>query len=62
MGSMVMPYTEQNEKYFLSSGEIDTFTMTKEELRQFLALEEIPVRIDGELQWSHSIDVAALSV
>ena len=60
IGSMIMPHTEQNEEFFLNSGTIETFSMSKEELHRFLALEEIPVLIDGELQWSQSVDAAAL--
>lgn len=60
LGSLVMPIVEGNENYFLSSGSIETFEMSKPELAQFLSLENIPVRIDGQLSWSHEVNVADL--
>jgi hypothetical protein len=57
MGSMTMPYIEQNEEYFLNSGSLDTFEMSKRDLHRFLELEDIPVRVNGELHWSRSIDL-----
>jgi hypothetical protein len=61
IGSMILPHTEQNGEFFLNSGIVGTFSMSEKELQRFLALENIPVLIDGELQWSYSTDVAALS-
>lgn len=58
MGTITIPYIEQNEEYFLSSGSLDTFELAEDELRRFLDLEDIPVRIDGKLSWSQSIDLS----
>jgi len=52
MGSLVMPYVERQDEYFLSSGVNTEFVMQKDELTQFLSLEEIPIRMNGELSWS----------
>ncbi|MFB6300396.1 MAG: hypothetical protein ABEH65_09065 [Halobacteriales archaeon] len=60
IGSMFIPYLQENETYFLSSGRLETFTLTAEELRSFLNREEIPVRIDDELAWSREIDPATI--
>ena len=60
MGSMVLPIVEGNDDYFLSSGRIHTFEMSKTELAQFLSLENIPVKIDGQLHWSRNLDVNEL--
>lgn len=60
MGSMRMPYVEQNDEYFLNSGALKTFEMSKQELRRFLELENVPVRVDGELFWSRYIDMEDL--
>ncbi|MFB6211252.1 MAG: hypothetical protein ABEI76_06920 [Halobacteriales archaeon] len=60
IGSMFIPYLQENETYFLSSGHLETFTLTAEELRSFLNREEIPVRIDGDLAWSRDLDPATI--
>jgi len=60
MGSLVIPIMEGNDSHFLSSGSLDTFEMSKPELAQFLSLENIPVKIDGQLYWSDSVDVEEL--
>ncbi len=60
MGSLVIPIIDGNKDYYLSSGSLDTFEMSKQELAQFLGLENIPVRIDGQLRWSGDINVETL--
>lgn len=60
MGTMFIPYIESNSEYFLCGGALGTFRLSRAELRRFLALENVPVRIDEELRWSHSIDAATL--
>jgi hypothetical protein len=62
MGSLVIPYLESNETHFLTSGELDTFELDADELRSFFALEDAPVRVAGELQWSMSLDLSDLGV
>ena len=60
LGSVVTPYIERVDQSFLSSGDIATFELSKSELRQFLDLEQVPVRIDGDLHWSQSVDLAEI--
>ena len=60
IGSIFMPYIEQNDDYFLTSGKIGPFELLEDELTHFLNMEEVPVRFDGELTWSSSIDVSTL--
>jgi hypothetical protein len=60
MGSMVMPAVEGNEEYYLNSGDAATFELSRGEVARYLSLEEIPVRIDGELAWSSELDVESL--
>jgi hypothetical protein len=60
IGSLVIPIIEGNNNHFLSSGSLDTFEMSKSELEQFLSLENIPVKIDGQLYWSDCVDVDEL--
>ena len=54
MGSLVMPYIGGNANYVLSSGR-KTFHLSRQELIEFLQLEDVPVRINGNLQWSNQI-------
>ncbi|QCC48929.1 hypothetical protein DV707_09785 [Halobellus limi] len=56
LGSLVSPYVSGNESHYLSSGTIDTFRLSHEELADFLALENIPVLINGRLRWSDTVD------
>lgn len=60
IGSLVIPLVDGNNSHFLSSGSLDTFEMSKIELEQFLSLENIPVKIDGQLYWSNRVDVDEL--
>ncbi|MFC7021284.1 hypothetical protein ACFQHP_16530 [Halomicroarcula sp. GCM10025743] len=57
LGTIFMPFLEATETYYLSSGTIDTFHVSRPELAQFLSMEEVPVRIDDELYWSTSVDL-----
>ncbi|MFB6161169.1 MAG: hypothetical protein ABEJ61_08340 [Haloferacaceae archaeon] len=59
-GSMIVPYVQGNDQYYLLSGVVDTFELDAEELAEFLSLETVPVRLDGELYWSDELDVDAL--
>lgn len=56
MGTMVMPYIKQNDEYFLSSGHIESFDVSQEELSNFLDQADGPVRADGALHWPHTVD------
>ncbi|WP_134671689.1 hypothetical protein [Halorussus marinus] len=60
MGTLIIPYIEQNETHFLTSGVDEEFSMGEDELRRFLSLEEVPIRFDGELRWSTDLSVEQL--
>jgi len=60
MGTLVMPYIERNDVHFLSSGTSEAFSLDADELDRFLSLEEVPVRVDGELRWSTELAVEKL--
>jgi hypothetical protein len=60
MGTVFIPYLESHNRYFLSGGSLETFKLSTAEVQQFLLLEDIPVRIEGELRWSHDIDIVEL--
>lgn len=57
LGSVVIPYIEDNDQYFLNSGTVRTFDLTRRELSQYLHLEDIPVVIDHSLSWSNDLSV-----
>ncbi|MFD1633817.1 hypothetical protein ACOZ4L_13360 [Haloplanus ruber] len=58
MGSLVMPWLDEVNEYYLWSGDSRTFELTRKELRQFLSLETVPVKIDGSLVWSDELDLS----
>ncbi|SFR45733.1 hypothetical protein SAMN04487947_1658 [Halogeometricum rufum] len=60
MGALVKPMLPGVEQHYLGSGAIDQFSLSSEELRDFLSLEEIPLLVDGRLHWSGSIDLDSL--
>ncbi|WP_336359326.1 hypothetical protein [Haladaptatus sp. ZSTT2] len=55
IGTLFCPHIGDNQDQFLSSGHIKTFTVGREELYEFLSLEETPVIFDGEFTWSTDI-------
>ena len=56
MGSMFVPYLEDNTEYVLNSNQLQWGSVTKEDLRDFLRLENAPVRLNGELHWAHELE------
>jgi hypothetical protein len=58
MGSMFSPYIDGVDRFYLNSGRIDTFELTETQLREFLTLENIPVRLGDRLAWSETVDEA----
>lgn len=66
LGTLFTPYIGDNERRYLASGELDTFTVTSDELREFLSLGPFPIQFDSSpcdnrtLQWSDEIDLDAL--
>jgi hypothetical protein len=60
LGSLVVPYVPGNERYYLSSGTVDTFHLTKSELNDFLSMETIPVMVDNQLLWSDELDISRI--
>ncbi|KTG08248.1 hypothetical protein [Haloferax profundi] len=51
IGSLIMPILPGLTQYHLSSGDLSGINLTEEELRDFLALEDIPVVFDGNVYW-----------
>jgi hypothetical protein len=56
MGSLAIPYIEDNETHSISSGRPQVFNPSKNELMRFISMEDAPVRIDGELCWPNQIN------
>jgi hypothetical protein len=60
MGTLILPHLEENRTHYLSSGSVDTFELSRDELGRFLSLEEVPVVVENELCWSSELDVSSL--
>jgi hypothetical protein len=57
LGSILTPFLETAGEHYLSSGCIGTFDVSEAELIEFLDMEEVPVRVDGELYWSTAMSI-----
>ena len=57
MGSLFIPFLDQSSSYYLSSGTIEEFSVTVEELEALFSLENVPVRINGDLSWTDELDL-----
>ena len=51
IGTMVYPYVEPNDQYFLTPGPLRTFQLTTEMIQKYLLWHQVPVRKDGYLVW-----------
>jgi hypothetical protein len=60
MGSLVIPWLDDVGEYHLWSGSSRSFELSCEELRRFLSLETVPVKIGGSLVWSDELDLSEL--
>jgi hypothetical protein len=57
LGSVFTPNVDESMKYYITSGKIDTYTMSKNELLRFAWMEQGPIRIDGDLHWRDSTNL-----
>ncbi|WP_227378859.1 hypothetical protein [Haladaptatus halobius] len=60
IGSFYWPYIDEIQTYFLISGDLPSFTLSRDSLTQFLRLEQIPVLFENKLRWSTEIDLGDL--
>ena len=62
LGTIYRPLIENNDnRYFLASGDIETIDICRTDLLEFLHLEDVPVRIrNSNLCWSYSISESDL--
>jgi len=58
LGTFYVPHLGENETCFLNSGTAGPFFPSPEEFEEFLGLQNAPVRIDGDLYWSKTLDIA----
>jgi hypothetical protein len=56
LGSLFVPSTVGERDCYLSSGRVRRLELSAHELWAFLALEAMPVKIDGRLYWSDRLD------
>jgi hypothetical protein len=56
MGTVIRPLVDDAE-YHVAGGEVQERDFSKEELKEFLSLENAPVRVDDELHWSRQIEI-----
>ncbi|WP_224448685.1 hypothetical protein [Haloprofundus salilacus] len=56
MGSLMIPYISNQQQYSLPSSNPQTQVVSAEELFEFFCLEDLPVRFEGQLRWSNSIE------
>jgi hypothetical protein len=61
IGSCYMPFINQAENtFYLSSGRIDSFELSDEQLADFFSYEPYPVLVDGDLCWTDALDIDSL--
>jgi len=57
LGGLYIPFLDGIDEYFLCSGKIGSFQVSREELIEFVTLENMPIRYDGEVYWSSPCDL-----
>lgn len=57
MGGHVSPYINSADKHYLTSGRAGLFEVSRDELNEFLELEDIPMKVGGKLLWSDQVDL-----
>jgi hypothetical protein len=60
MGTVFMPFLDDSSDHYLGAGKVDTFKLGEQECEEFLEREEVPTRVDGELRWSHEVELEEL--
>ncbi|WP_248909724.1 hypothetical protein [Halocatena marina] len=61
IGSVFTPFIDGIDQYFLTGGELPSFTVSADMLDRFLRLERVPVVLGSELVWSTDVSVPPLS-
>ncbi len=55
-----LPFGDPKIRY-LASGELSEFTLTREEAEYAISFDELPVKVEGSIQWSQNIDLSELT-
>jgi hypothetical protein len=55
LGSIYRPFIPGVTKYFLTSGVIDSFCLSDDDVSDFFEMENMPVRMDDSLYWSTAV-------
>jgi len=53
LGSITIPYVENNKEYFLTSGHTGEFIMEDRDLIEFLSMGDMPIKMESILYWSN---------
>ena len=61
LGAIVFPFFEECEEYFLAPGSVGSFNISSSELSEFLQMQQVPVKADGDLYWSDSMELEDIS-
>jgi hypothetical protein len=56
IGTMIVPHFKKRQ-YFLTSGTLSQFEMSKADADELLDMEIVPVQLDGELCWSDELEL-----
>ncbi|EMA29431.1 caspase family protein [Haloarcula japonica] len=60
LGAIMHPHFNDCTEYYLVPGPIDAVTVSSDELLEFLNMQQVPIKTDGDLYWSSSIDLDAI--
>jgi hypothetical protein len=61
LGTIFKPFLTDEDRYYLSSGTTDTFEVPPGDLEAFLGLQDVPLRVEGDLYWSGECSLADIS-
>jgi hypothetical protein len=59
-GTMFTPEIPEHERFYLNSGELGPFEVSRSELDQFLSAGRGVFFLDGDLHWSEDVDVSEI--
>ncbi|PSP87740.1 hypothetical protein BRC90_09870 [Halobacteriales archaeon QS_4_69_34] len=56
IGSIYIPTIKRNDEYYLASGKIPRFILSRKEVEQLFMADEAPIRLGRKIRWSGRID------
>lgn len=60
IGSITIPYINENQQFYLTSGSTGEFSMDVKELLKFLSEDKLPVKIGANYYWSDEVTIEKL--